>query len=65
VHEGPVLPNKRMTVASIDRSARCGADMSKKQLCLDMSSKRAQITVIPSWQDVFKESRGSAFVIPS
>jgi hypothetical protein len=39
--------------------------MSKKQLCLNMSRKRAQVTVVPSWQDVFEESWGSAVVIPS
>jgi hypothetical protein len=30
VHEGPVLPNKRMAIASVDRSACGGSDMRKK-----------------------------------
>ena len=30
VHEGPVLPNKRMAITSVNRSASSSADMSEK-----------------------------------
>ena len=65
VHEGPVLPNKWMAVASVDSSASGGADMSKKQLGANMCSERAQIGVVPSWQYIFKQSRCCALGVPS
>jgi len=39
--------------------------MGKEQSCSNVCRKRAQVTVIPSWQDVFEESWGSAVVVPS
>jgi hypothetical protein len=43
-----------MAVTSVDRSASGGADMGEKQSGLYMCRKRAQVTVVPSWQDIFK-----------
>jgi hypothetical protein len=65
MHKSPVFPNKRVAIASIDRSSCCGANMGEKQTGLNMRRKRAQIAVIPSRQDIFKLSGSSAFVIPS
>ena len=50
-----------MAVVSVDRGASGSANMGKKQFGLDMSSKRAQVTVVPSWQDVFEQARCGAF----
>jgi hypothetical protein len=65
VHEGPVLPSKGMTIASVDSRARGGANMGKKQLRANMRSQRAKVTVVPSGKDVFKKSRRCALVVPS
>jgi hypothetical protein len=65
VHEGPVLPNKRMAIASVDRSASGSAYMSEKQTCSNMCCKRAKIGIVPGWQDVFEQSRRGALGIPS
>jgi hypothetical protein len=54
MHEGPVLPRKWMAIASVDRSTSGSADMGEKQSGLYMCRKRAQIAVIPGWQDIFK-----------